>query len=196
MAANGFRYPGCPNVIASMRWRWVIGELRMPFRRLFPSKPIALSPYLYGSYRPPKQRWWPLFACLGAGGVFVLSLLGPPQQSDGANSTRQPLVYSVTRSQLVTVRPAVEERARAPAVVDKPADNPTTASPEIAIANVHAPTRGKAHSEHLSKRRASAHRYAARKPRGQEVLSYGRYVGSPWGRYGLTSSRNGGWSFN
>ena len=31
------------------------------------TRPNALSPYLYGRYSPPKQRWWPLFACLGGG---------------------------------------------------------------------------------------------------------------------------------
>ena len=29
------------------------------------TRPNALSPYLYGRYSAPKQRWWPLFACLG-----------------------------------------------------------------------------------------------------------------------------------
>ena len=38
------------------------------------TRPNALSPYLYGRYSPPKQRWWPLFACLGVGGMLVLAL--------------------------------------------------------------------------------------------------------------------------
>ena len=36
------------------------------------ARPNVLSPYLYGRYNPPKQRWWPLFACLGVGGCSRL----------------------------------------------------------------------------------------------------------------------------
>jgi hypothetical protein len=71
----------------------VIGELRMPFRRLFPSKPIALSPYLYGSYRPPKQRWWPLFACLGRVG-FSCFRYSDHRSSPTAPTQRDNLSYT------------------------------------------------------------------------------------------------------
>jgi hypothetical protein len=145
--------------------------------------------YRYGLYSPQKRRWWPLFAWLGAGGVCVLALL-PPQQSDGARSTQKPLVYSVIRpNALVTAKPPVKEPADAPTVLDEPADDPPVASAAAA------PTR--TNTRHSStKPRASAHRYLARKSHRQEVLSYERYGGYSWGRYGLSSSRTGGWSFN
>jgi hypothetical protein len=172
------RYPACTNVLALTRWWWATSELRMSMRPLTTSsrKPVTLSPYLYGLYSPPKQRWWPLFACLGAGGVCVLALLGPSQQSDGARSTQRPLVYSVIRPDvLVTAKPVVKEPAPAAAILNEPADDPP------AVSAAAAPTRTK--TRHSStKPRASAHRYAARKSHRQEVLNYGRY-GYSWGRY-------------
>jgi hypothetical protein len=158
-------------------------------RALFASfgRQVTLSPYRYSRYSPTKQRWWPLFAWLGAGGVCVLALL-PSRQSDGARSTQKPLVYSVIGSGgLVTAKPAVKEPAP-PAVLNEPADDPPAASAAAA------PTRTK--TRHLStKPRASAHRYAARKSHRQEVLSYGRYGGYSSGRYGFNTGRTGG-SFN
>jgi hypothetical protein len=64
------RYPARTNVLALTRWWWATSELRMSMRPLTTSsgRPVTLSPYLYGLYSPPKQRWWPLFAWLGAGG--------------------------------------------------------------------------------------------------------------------------------
>jgi hypothetical protein len=172
------RYPACTNVLALTRWWWATSELRMSMRPLTISsrRPVTLSPYLYGLYSPPKQRWWPLFAYLGAGGVCVLALLGPSQQPDGARSTQRPLVYSVIRPDvLVTAKPAVKEPAPAAAILNEPADDPPAASAAAA------PTRTK--TRHSStKHRASAQRYAARKSHRQEVLNYGRY-GYSWGRY-------------
>jgi hypothetical protein len=160
------------------------------------TRPNALSPYLYGRYSAPKQRWWPLFACLGAGGMLTLALL--PQQPDGARSTEKPVVYTVTGSNaLVTMRPAVDERAHAGAVADKPADVPTLARPETAIDTAEAASpRGKVYSGHSSKRRASGHRYAARKSHHREVLGYGRNGTYSRARYGFNGGRYGGWSFN
>jgi hypothetical protein len=167
----------------------------MSIRRLPAStaRPTALSPYLYGHYSPPKQRWWPLFACLGAGGVLALALL--PQQPDGVRSTEKPVVYTVTGSNaLVTMRPALEEHAGA--VADRPADVPTLARPETAIDTAEAASpRGKVYSGHSPKRRASARRYAAKKSHRQEVLRFGHYGGPPWGRYGFNNNRNT-WLFN
>src|SRR4029077_21075343 len=60
--------------------------------------PVTLLPHRYGEYRPAKERWWPLFALLGAGGACVLALLPTPQQSDDARSTQKSLVYSVIGS--------------------------------------------------------------------------------------------------
>ena len=149
--------------------------------------PVTLSPYRYGHYSPAKKRWWPLFALLGAGGACVLALLPAPQQSDDARSTQKSFVYSVIGSgALANAKPAVKEPAPAPVILNEPTDDPPLAR------DATAPTR--TNTRHLSsKPRASAHRYAARKSHRQEVLSYGRYGGYSWGRYGFNSSRTGGW---
>jgi hypothetical protein len=121
-----------------------------------------------------------------------------PQQPDGAQLTEKPVVYTVIGSNaLVTMRPAVEERAHAGAVADKPADVPTLARPETAIDTAEAASpRGKVYSGHSSKRRASGHRYAARKSHHREVLGYGRNGTYPRARYGFNGGRYGGWFFN
>jgi hypothetical protein len=183
----------CPpriNVIALPRWRWATSELRMRGLSTSSTRPNALSPYLYGRYSAPKQRWWPLFACLGAGGMLTLALL--PQPPDGAQSTQRPLVYSVAGSGvLVAARPAVKELAHVPRIPDQAADDSTTAR----IAET-TPTRGKTVSGHSSKRRASGHRYAARKSHHREVRGYGRNGAYPRARYGFNGASYGGWSFN
>ena len=153
--------------------------------------PNALSPYLYGRYSSPKQRWWPLFACLGVGGMLALALL--PQPPGGAQLTQRPLVHSVVGSPVLAVaKPAVKEVAQAPRVPEQAADDSTTAR----VAEP-APTPGKTFSKHSSKHRASDHRYAARKSHHRrEVLGYARYGAYPRARYGFNGGRYGGWSFN
>jgi hypothetical protein len=160
------------------------------------TRPNALSPYLYGRYSPPKQRWRPLFACLGAGGDFRACAATAATRRSPVNG--KPVVYTVIGSNaLVTMRPAVEERAHAGAVADKPADVPTLARPETAIDTAEAASpRGKVYSGHSSKRRASGHRYAARKSHHREVLGYGRNGTYPRARYGFNGGRYGGWFFN
>ena len=90
--------------------------------------PVTLLPHRYGQYRPTKERWWPLFALLGAGGACVLALLPTSQQSDDARSTQKPLVYSVIGSgALANAKPAVKEPAPAPVILNEPADDPPLA---------------------------------------------------------------------
>ena len=174
------------DMVALTRWRWATSELRMRGLSTSFTRPNALSPYLYGRYSPPKQRWWPLFACLGVGGMFALALL--PQPPKGAQSTQRPLVYSVVGSGVLAVaKPAIKEVAQVPSIPDQAADNSTTAR----VAEP-APTRDKTFSKHSSKHRATGHRYAARKSYHREVLGYARYGAYLRGRYGF----NGGWSFN
>jgi hypothetical protein len=154
------------------------------------ARPSALSPYLYGRYNTPKQRWWPLFACLGVGGMLALALL--PRPPDGAQSTQRPLVYSaVGPGVLATAKPAIKEVAQVPRIPEQAADDSTTAR----VAEP-APTRGKTFSNHASKHRASGHRYAARKSHRREVLGYARYGAYPRAHYGFNGGRYGGWSFN
>jgi hypothetical protein len=162
--------------------------LRMRGLSTSSTRPNALSPYLYGRYRPPKQRWWPLFACLGVGGMLALALL--PQPPDGTQS--RPLVYSaVGSSVLAAAKPAIKEVAQVPRVPDEAADDSTTAR----VAET-TPTRGKTTSRHSSKRRASGHRYAAKKSHHREAFGYARYGAYPRARYGFNSGRYSGWSFN
>ena len=154
------------------------------------TRPNALSPYLYGRYSSPKQRWWPLFACLGVGGMLALALL--PQPPGGAQLTQRPLVHSVVGSPvLAAAKPAVKELAQVPPVPDQAADS----SAPVRAAEA-APTRDKNFSKHSSKQRASGHRYAARKSHHREVLGYARYGAYPRARYGFNGGRYGGWSFN
>jgi len=154
------------------------------------ARPTALSSYLYGRYRSPKPRWWPLFACLGVGGMFALALL--PHPPDGAQSTQTPLMHSTVGSGvLAAAKPVIKEVAQVPRIPDQAADN---SAPERAAEA--APTRGKIFSKHSSKQRASNHRYAARKSRHREVLGYARYGAYPRARYGFNGGRYGGWSFN
>jgi hypothetical protein len=165
-------------------------ELRMRGLSTSSTRPNALSPHLYGRYSAPKQRWWPLFACLGAGGMLGLALL--PQPPDGAQLTERPLVYSAVGSGvLVAPKPVVKELAQVPPVPAEAADDTTTA--RVAEAT---PTRGKTLSKHSTKRLASGHRYAAKKSHHREVLGYGRYGAYPRARYGFNGGRYGGWSFN
>jgi hypothetical protein len=154
------------------------------------TRPNALSPYLYGRYSPPKQRWWPLFACLGAGGMLALALL--PQPPKGAQPTQRPLVHSAVGSGvLAAAKPAVKDLAQGPRIPDEATDDSTPVRAAEA-----APTRGKTFSKHSSKPRASGHRYVARKSHHREVLGYARYGAYPRARYGFNSGRFGGWSFN
>jgi hypothetical protein len=164
--------------------------LRMRGLSTSSTRPNALSPYLYGRYRPPKQRWWPLFVCLGVGGMLVLALL--PQPPDRAQSTQRPLVNSAVGSGvLVAAKPVVKEVAQVRRAPDEVADDSATAR----VAET-TPTRGKTSSRHSSKRRASDHRYAAKKSRHREVFGYARYGAYPRARYGFNGGRYGGWSFN
>jgi len=177
-------------MVALTRWRWATSELRMRGLSTSSTRPNALSPYLYGRYSAPKQRWWPLFACLGVGGMLGLALL--PQPPKGAQSTQRPLVYSaVGPGVLATAKPAIKEVAQVPRISDQAADD----SPTARVAEP-APTRDKTFSQHSSKHRASGHRYAARKSHHREVLGYARYGAYPRARYGFNGGRYGGWSFN
>jgi hypothetical protein len=186
------------------------------------ARPIPVSPYLY---IPPKRRWWPLFACLGAGGVCALALLGSSQQHEGTGSTQKPLVYLFAKSDglapasrrskpSIARSPSEGVRApEAPAVPDTVADDPPTERPETAMVNVQAssapsatrtamaeaaPTRTKANAGRSTVKRSHTrvHRYAARKSQRQEVANYWRYGGYSWGGYGYNGNRSGGWFFN
>ena len=129
------------------------------------TRPNALSPYLYGRYNAPKQRWWPLFACLGVGGMFALALL--PQPPQGPQSTQRPLVHSAVGSPVLAAgKPAGKDVAQVPRIPDEAADDSTPAR----VAEP-APTRDKTLSKHSSKHRASGHRYAARKSHHREGFS-------------------------
>ena len=152
------------------------------------TRPNALSPYLYGRYSAPKQRWWPLFACLGVGGMVALALL--PQPPQGPQSTQRPLVHSAVGSPVLAAgKPAGKDVAQVPRIPDEAADDSTPAR----VAEP-APTRGKTFSKHSSRHRASGHRYAARKSHHREVLGYARYGAYPRARYGFNGGRYGGWS--
>jgi hypothetical protein len=121
--------------------------------------------------------------------MLALALL--PQPPDGAQLSQRPLVYSAVGSGvLAAAKPTVKEIAQVPRVPDKAADDSTT--PRVAETT---PTRDKTLSRH-SKRRASGHRYAARKSHHREVLGYARYGAYPRARIGFNGGRYGGWSFN
>src|SRR5215471_310168 len=110
-------------------------------------RPNTLSPYLYGRYSAPKQRWWPSFACLGVGGMLALALL--PQPPKGAQPTKTPLVHSVVGSPVLTAaKPAVKELAQVARVQDQAADDSTPVGAAEA-----APIRDKTFSKHSSKQR-------------------------------------------
>jgi hypothetical protein len=42
------------------------------------------APDLYGVYRPPRPRWWPLLAYVGVGSVYLVAMLGSMQQSNNS----------------------------------------------------------------------------------------------------------------
>jgi hypothetical protein len=122
--------------------------------------------------------------------MVALALL--PEPPKGAQPTQTPLVHSVVGSPVLTgTKPAVKELAQVARVQDQAADD----SRPVRAAEA-APIRDKAFSKHLSKQRASGHRYAAKKSHHREVLGYARYGPYPRARYGFNGGRYGGWSFN
>jgi hypothetical protein len=177
--------------------------------------PSSLSPYLYV---PSKRRWWPLFVCLGAAGIFALALFGSSQQPTGAGSQQRPLAYSVVRPDGSTrtrrpVKPAgahgpSETTHQLPPVPNNIGGEDTTMPPpETAIAPggnavavptrgnaMNAPARTKTHVAHLTAKHSKpVQRYAARNSHRQVAANYWRYGGYSWGWYGFNSNRNAGW---
>src|SRR5262245_50348606 len=108
------------------------------------TRPLPMSPHLY---LPPKRRWWPLFACLGAAGVCALALFGSSEQPDATGLRQTPLVHSffkfrgfagMSRHSKPAIAQSFSEGTRvpdAPALPDTAIEN-TPRRSDMAVKNV------------------------------------------------------------
>jgi hypothetical protein len=158
---------------------------------------IPISPYLYA---PPRRRWWPLLAGIGAAGFGALMLLGAWQPT--AAPDQKPLVHTFARTDglapLARHRPRVVRAGPdAPSVPDGPPVDLAAMRAETEAAAAKA--RGSAAPADAAQvktaavpanaKRVQRVKQAAKKSRARDAYAYWGYQGG-WS-YGYSGGRRG-----
>jgi hypothetical protein len=158
---------------------------------------IPISPYLYA---PPRRRWWPLLAGIGAAGFTALMLLGASQPT--AAPDQKPLVHTFARTDglapLARHRPRVVRAGPdAPSVPDGPpvdlaamrAETEAAATKARGSATPADTAQVKTAAAPANAKRVQRVKQAAKKSRARDAYAYWGYQGG-WS-YGYSGGRRG-----